>query len=265
MDGDWLGPQDLAWSPDGTRIAMLHEGDIQTIDLPGNALRRWTDMSDQFPAWPTWSPDGRSLAFALLTRPIRGTAVRILDTQDGTVHDPAPLLGNNLAPASPARWSPDGTTVIFSQSRGRVAADGSVDIVYELFSLRPADAEFHQITNMGASANNPQWSSVGHQIFFDFAPEPCDPGYSTNRTTWVMEAGGSNPREWPVNFGNPRVQYSYPFQLSPDGEHVAFIGPDATRSYGVLHMMRLDGTGHKQLTFPLDPLRGEDIDLPEPE
>jgi len=68
-----------------------------------------------------------------------------------------------------------------------------------------------------------------------------------------------------VNFGNPRVQYSYPLQLSPDGEHVAFVGPDATRRYGVINIMRLDGTGHKQLTFPLDPLLGESVGLRVPE
>ena len=69
-----------------------------------------------------------------------------------------------------------------------------------------------------------------------------------------MEPGGSNPRQWPVNFGDPRVQFSYPFALSPDGEHVALVGPDATGRYGVIHMMRLDGTGRKQLTFPPESL-----------
>jgi Tol biopolymer transport system component len=217
-------------------------------------MRCWTNISDQFSAWPTWSPDGRFLAFALLTRPIRGTALRILDTQDGTVRDPAPLLENWLTPASPARWSPDGTTVVFSRGRGQIAPDRSVAIVYELFLLRPGDGEFHQLTNLDGSANNPQWSPDGQRIFFDFAPEPCDPGHSLNRTTWVMVPDGSNPQQWPVNLGNPRVQFSYPFALSPDGAHVAFVGPDATGNYGVIHMMRLDGTGRKQLTFPPDSL-----------
>src|SRR5262245_17231651 len=57
-----------------------------------------------------------------------------------------------------------------------------------------------------------------------------------------------------VNLGKPAVRFSYPFQISPDGEHVVFVGPDATGKYGVIRMMKLDGTGHKQLTSPPDSL-----------
>lgn len=250
LDGDWFGPVELAWSPDGARIAMLFQWEIRTIDVNAHSLEQWTQIGDRYPRWPTWSPDNRYIAFALMSGgsiwyPDSLSRLRIIDTHDGNMR--AIVRDPDLAPMSPAHWSSDGTTLVFtlglSDTPGR-------DIYTEIFAIRADGTNLRRLTFLRGSADNPQWSADGRLIFFDFAPEQCPPGHSLNRSTWIMRPDGSGLREWPVNLGDPLVPFSYPFQLSPDGEHVAFVGADATGRYGVIHMMKLDGSGQKQLTFP---------------
>jgi Lipoprotein LpqB beta-propeller domain/WD40-like Beta Propeller Repeat len=60
----------LAWSPDGSTIAMSNspsvsdgsQGEIWLVDADGSNLRRITGNDGSW--WPTWSPDGQRLAVA---------------------------------------------------------------------------------------------------------------------------------------------------------------------------------------------------------
>lgn len=260
MDGDFSGPLDLTWSPNGTHIAMWFQGEIQTLDVATHTLRQWTSLAGRYPNWPAWSPDSRYIGFTVgggsLDTPALLSALRILDTQDGSLR--ALVRDRHVSPACPARWSPDSAILVFSSGVSRGTA---TETYWEIFSVRADGSDFRQVTFLNGSANNPQWSTDGQFVFFDFAPEKCPPGHSLNRKTWVMRSDGSDPRVWPVSFGNPSVQFSYPFALSPDGQHVAFVDADATGRFGVIHMMRLDGTGRKQLTFPPDSLSGPSPNL----
>ena len=120
--------QDLAWSPDGSRLAYacavahggVEVGRIYTIrpDGTGRRLLR-TGMSSAY--WPSWSPDGKRIAFSTEPAPFvptRGTnsghprrwvhsAIYVVDV--GGSH--RQLV--TRAGAAPV-WSPDGTTIAYS-------------------------------------------------------------------------------------------------------------------------------------------------------
>ncbi len=54
-----------AWSPDGTRIAFVAEGEITVINADGTGR----SGTGRFGSEPSWSPDGSRIAF-------RGRAAR---------------------------------------------------------------------------------------------------------------------------------------------------------------------------------------------
>ena len=50
-----------AWSPDGGRIAFVHDSQIYVMDINGENQRKLTEK--RMNRYPTWSPDGTTLAF----------------------------------------------------------------------------------------------------------------------------------------------------------------------------------------------------------
>jgi Tol biopolymer transport system component len=59
-------PPQLAWSPDGKRIAFVdHSEELSVIDADGSGLRRLTNTPGRsFVASPTWSPDSEKIAYS---------------------------------------------------------------------------------------------------------------------------------------------------------------------------------------------------------
>jgi dipeptidyl aminopeptidase/acylaminoacyl peptidase len=78
-----MGVGQIAWSPDGTRIAFTsnrgenedhdRRSDIWTIDVASGALTQVTPHDGAYGS-PVWSPDGASLAFVGHTHPTKGGA-----------------------------------------------------------------------------------------------------------------------------------------------------------------------------------------------
>jgi Tol biopolymer transport system component len=116
------------YSPDGTMIAFQQDRDVQILDLATGASRQLTS-DPQNGMNPTWSPDGRRLAF-VTTR--NGKAEIFAMQADGT--GPAVLVsiprGNVIDP----RWSPDGTRVAFVlvPDEPDAASGSSVQAIYTI-------------------------------------------------------------------------------------------------------------------------------------
>jgi Tol biopolymer transport system component len=135
---------DPEWSPDGSRIAFTYRFDevddaysIEVMNADGSSKSQvayppnW--RTDLYMA-PTWSPDGRSLAFEFLSAANNGTAmsqILITDLSGSGIHTVVPAFATvfqwSASGASGPEWSPDGSRVVFRNDRGLAMAplDGS--------------------------------------------------------------------------------------------------------------------------------------------
>jgi len=95
------------FSPDGTLLA-IHEGrDVHVVDLLTNTITRLTtDPANGM--YPTWSPDGRRIAF-MSWRDGRTE----LFTMDADGSHQTKLVSMPVGSALDPRWSPDGSRIVF--------------------------------------------------------------------------------------------------------------------------------------------------------
>ncbi|HYK87431.1 MAG TPA: hypothetical protein VE398_01580 [Acidobacteriota bacterium] len=134
-----------SWSPDGTRIALSFgddpkRSDIYVASLDGKHTRKVTD-SPTIELYPTWSPNGKTLAWVAASVPgeeTPGAGVYVLDL-DGA----KPRQVTNMA-MSEASWSPDGKTLLLQSGDGVyvVGVDGGNPLKISGTSDRPMDAVF---------------------------------------------------------------------------------------------------------------------------
>jgi TolB protein len=145
--------------------------EIFVSDYDGANQRRVTTDGD-LDLTPSWSPDGRFLAYTSYRRGFQDIFV----TDLGTRRQSSPTLGRgpNWLPA----WSPDGKQIAFTSTR-----DGNS----EIYVMNADGTACRRLTTNWAIDTSPAWSPDGKQIAF-----------TSNRTgspqIWVMDADGSNPR-----------------------------------------------------------------------
>jgi Tol biopolymer transport system component len=150
------GDFDPAWSPDGGRIAFtsLRDGSpqIYLLALADNSITRLTETSNdnRFPEWsrqPAWSPAGTQIVY---------TALRLGVLQIWVMSDAgrgaAQLVrrGIELWDYLPD-WSPDGQTILFSESRGKQALGWLTSIRYDERQNNDANSVVNALYAMDAA------------------------------------------------------------------------------------------------------------------
>ena len=186
-----------AWSPDGTRIAFTRCGDscdVYVMDADGRNVRRLTYGDPPGDESPTWSPDGRSIAFAdidgiFAISPGGGAWSRVTD---GPADD-----------ASPA-WSPTGSEIAFDSSRGLFNGD--------IYVVSVTGKGMRQLTDSAPLDTHPAWSPDGQSIAFMRKAKK-----TAQARVFVMNANGTLQ----TNLGAIGDAYSTP-AWSPDGKQLAY-------------------------------------------
>jgi Tol biopolymer transport system component len=97
-----------ALSPDGTRVAWTTSGGIRIARL-GQAAHRLAAAA----SCPTWSPDGKSIAF------MRLDDLRVISANGG----PSRLVAANVGGCQEKAWSPDSATIAYAGPRGVILVD----------------------------------------------------------------------------------------------------------------------------------------------
>jgi TolB protein len=146
---------------------------------------------------PTWSPDGRSIAFSSGRSGVSQIYVMNADGKGA-----ARRLGNSPADASEPAWSPDGRRI--------VVAVGDPPHVYVM--LADGRGKAHPLGGGGASQAFPAWSPDGTRIAY-VRRESGGPATEL----WVMKANGTSPRRV-TNLGGTVTSPAW----SPDSTQIAF-------------------------------------------
>jgi Tol biopolymer transport system component len=180
-------------------------GGLYVMNADGSGKRRLADSGN----FPSWSPDGRKIAFG---------GLRVVNADGSGLQ----RLTSGTLPA----WSPDGRRIAFTLG-GYVRSKG----LYSDIHVINADGSGEQkLTN--SDGGRPFWSPDGQKIAFTRR----QPRFSSNFDIYVMNADGSGRRHL------ARTSYGSHPAWSPDGRQIAFV-----RGYDVW-VMNADGSGQRRLT-----------------
>jgi Tol biopolymer transport system component len=152
----------VAISPDGRTLAIDLQGSIWTLPSSGGAARQVTDAYNDA-RHPTFSPDGRTIAF----QGYRDGGYDIWAiSPDGS--NQRQLTRGPFDDREPA-WSHDGTRVAFSSDRGESISAGQVQSGsgnYNIWILDLRTNQLTQVTRERADDFMPTWSPDDREIAF---------------------------------------------------------------------------------------------------
>jgi TolB protein len=156
----------------GGTIEERQAKELYVCDYDGANQRRIT-VGRTLSISPTWSPDGRALAYTSFARGFPDVYVSFI--YQGILQKPTHGTGQNFLPA----YSPDGTRIAFVSNR-----DGND----EIYVMNGDGTNVRRLTRSQAIDSTPTWSPNGEQIAF-----------TSDRTgapqIWIMNADGTEPRQ----------------------------------------------------------------------
>jgi Tol biopolymer transport system component len=217
-----------AWSPDGRFIAFTRnddmgeyttfsEDDLFVMDADGdNAHQLSTDRNGTHAGQPTWSPDGRQIAYIQGSsvpsgQPSRPGSLYVMDADGGNVH----RLTRGDADVDPA-WSPDGTEIAYGHCFN---IDSPGLCTLDLFVTDVATGASRQLTRTPLFYEaGYAWSPDSAQIAFTRFTPLVDVKPSV---IYTINRDGSDEKR--VHAHKASVGGLYSLAWSPDGRTVAFV------------------------------------------
>lgn len=210
------------WSPDGSMLAVGGDGSERGIGVYHVAEARFNSLTEDGGTAPLWSPDGSRIAYNVAPP----NDIRIVEVASGETRN----LTDDAWNDSVARWSEDGTQLIFVSDRDTdqskdsarswiVSADGGEP---ELLGDDPVLAFAHWLSPDGEwlAYLHPDGSGLhlsradGSEDRVVHATEPADEGAS-----WASDSSAfvfSNAGEAPRDIFLMRVDADAPEQLTDD-------------------------------------------------
>lgn len=168
---------------------------------------------------PSWSPDGRRVAFRWNPQSEGFTPLIVLE-RGGTRW--INLTSRNGLAGFPASWSPDGMHLVAAVAR-------RVGTHLALYTMTPEGADPKRITSTVAEAGYPSWSPTGKLIAF----------HRVERGGWniyTVRPDGTHLRRLTTDYASEAPVWS------PNGEQIAYDKAGAT------WLMNTDGSNQHLLT-----------------
>jgi hypothetical protein len=234
--GPRTGPQQVRASLAGTRTAEVviaataqpqvllsrHAVSIELMYMDTGSRRQL------LPQWvatnPTWSPDGRRIAFVGRPWDSMDTDGIYVMNADGT--GATRIAGSSAAGDRTVDWSPDGNRLVFSRMEGGAE---------RIFVINRDGTGLTQLTSL--PSKNPRWSPDGSKIAFSVRSASHE-----SYEIAVMNADGTGVRHLTSNQTDDEEP-----SWSPDGSRLAYHGWRLGRSR--IFVIHVDGSGDRLLNM----------------
>jgi len=187
----------ISWSPDGKKMALIHEGDIWIIPLEGGNPEQITETPDQ-ERWVDWSPDGKFFSYIIYNQSEQAAKLHVYQPDDGisrVVHHHS--QGGN--------WLSDSKSfAIFSEGELQVISlDG--EILEHLLNLKDLGID---------RPDSPCLSPDGKHLAFI--------GYEFDDNTFIIKYSFDSKKITRLAQDN-LVDYKYSLSWSPDGKWLSYL------------------------------------------
>lgn len=224
--GNFLS-NDVAWSPDGSSLALGRENQLLISDPEGRQVQTLATVSGQI-FFPRWSPDGRRLRFSVADA--RGQYAIWEVLRDGASLHQLTFNWTGSPMESLGEWTADGRYYVFTSRREGVSNLWAIDDTSDWLHRRRREPV--QLTAGPMSYYRPLPSHDGTRIFalgMELAGELLR--YDVAQKDFTQFLGGRSADH---------------LAFSHDGRWVAYV----TYPEGTLWRSRSDGSQALQLTFP---------------